>query len=54
MLRLLPLLLIALLVLAAPASAAPRCPAGTIVIGAKQQPRACLPKTLPAARTAKP
>ena len=48
MLRLLPLLLIALLVAAAPASAAPRCPGGTIVIGTKKKPRACLPKTLPA------
>ena len=50
MLRLLPLLLIALLVAAAPASAAaPRCAKNTVVIGPKKGPRACLPKTLPAA-----
>lgn len=50
MLRLLPLLLLALLVTAAPASAAkPRCAKNTILIGPKKQPRACLPKTLPAA-----
>jgi hypothetical protein len=50
MLRLLPLLLIALLVAAAPASAAaPRCAKHTVVIGPKVKPRACLPKTLPAA-----
>ena len=50
MLRLLPLLLIACLVAAAPAAAAaPRCAKHTVVIGPKQQPRACLPKTLPAA-----
>jgi hypothetical protein len=47
--RLLPLLLLSLLVLAAPASAKPRCPKSTVVIGPKKQPRACLPKTLPAA-----
>ncbi len=45
MLRLLPVLLLALLVLAAPASAAaPRCPNGTVVVGEKKKPRACLPK----------
>ena len=49
MLRLLPLLLIAFLVAAAPAAAAPRCAKHTVVIGSKQRPRACLPKTLPAA-----
>ena len=50
MLRLLPLLLIAFLVAAAPAAAAaPRCAKHTVVIGPKKQPRACLPKTLPAA-----
>lgn len=50
MLRLLPALLLALLVFTAPASAgAPRCAKHTIVIGPKQRPRACLPKTLPAA-----
>lgn len=49
MLRLLPVLLLALLVLPASASAAPRCAKNTIVIGPKKQPRACLPKTLPAA-----
>ncbi|MDA0181112.1 hypothetical protein OJ997_12470 [Solirubrobacter phytolaccae] len=49
MLRLLPLCLIALLVLAAPANAAAsKCPRGTVVIGSKKHPRACLPKTLPA------
>ena len=49
MLRLLPLLLIALLVAAAPALAAgTRCAKHTIVIGTKKKPRACLPKTLPA------
>jgi hypothetical protein len=49
MLRLLPLLLLSFLVAAAPASAAPRCAKSTITIGAKAKPRACLPKTLPAA-----
>lgn len=44
MLRILPVLL-ALLVLAAPASAAaPRCPKATTAVGPKKKPHACLPK----------
>lgn len=49
MLRLLPALLLAFLVLCSPASAAARCPTTTITIGTKQAPRACLPKRPPVA-----